>query len=280
MLEYLNSRFDWQDADLVSALDEVSLWSAAFGLMLLDHLELHTDMTVLDVGCGNGFPLLELSQRLGPSSYLYGLDLWQRALERIKFKITSLGIGNVGPVRGDAALMGFKDESFDLIVSNLGINNFESPGRVMPECFRVSKAGGRIALTTNPEGHMQEFYDVFRETLQESGLGHLLAELEGHIRHRLPAAHIVTLLEKAGFGDSRTVERSLTMGFVDGTAFLGHYFIRCGFLAAWKAIVPVQDLERVFARLEANLNAAAREQGVLKVTVPMAYIEARKSLTS
>jgi arsenite methyltransferase len=280
MLEYLDSRFDWQDGDLVSALDEVSLWSAAFGLLMLDHLELHPGMTVLDVGCGNGFPLLELSQRLGPSSYLCGLDLWQRALERIKFKINRLGIHNVGPVRGDAALMGFKDESFDLIVSNVGINNFESPERVIVECFRVSKPGGRIALTTNPAGHMQEFYDVYRETLQESGLGHLQAELEGHIRHRLPAACIVTLLEKAGFGDSRTVERSLTMRFADGTAFLRHYFIRCGFLPAWKAIVPAQDLERVFARLEANLNAAAREQGVLKVTVPMAYIEARKSLTS
>ena len=66
MTEYLARGTPYFTApDTVAAYDELPLWCAMAGLFLLEHLPLPRGATVLDVGCGTGFPLLELAQRLG-----------------------------------------------------------------------------------------------------------------------------------------------------------------------------------------------------------------------
>ena len=59
---------DLTDPATVALYDELPIWSAPFGLPLLDAVELRPGLTVLDVGCGTGFPLLELAERLGPGA--------------------------------------------------------------------------------------------------------------------------------------------------------------------------------------------------------------------
>jgi precorrin-6B methylase 2 len=68
--DYPSFEADLSRPEAVSAYDELPLWSAMFGLLMLRHLELRRDMRVPDVGCGTGFPLLELAQRLGPTCHV------------------------------------------------------------------------------------------------------------------------------------------------------------------------------------------------------------------
>ena len=72
--------------------------------------------------------------------------------KRIKSKIKIYGLKNVSVVQGDAADMPFEDDYFDLVVSNLGINNFKDFDKVLNELYRVTKPGGQLAFTTNPPG--------------------------------------------------------------------------------------------------------------------------------
>jgi ubiquinone/menaquinone biosynthesis C-methylase UbiE len=276
MKEYLKNQLDWKDPELVSVTDEIPLWSAPFGLMLLDRVPLKPGINVLDVGFGTGFPILELAQRLGESSTVYGIDSWTGAIQRVKQKIDILGIKNVKLVEGDAASMTFENNFFDLIVSNLGINNFENIEAIFNECSRVAKPGARIALTTNPKGHMEEFYRVLEVTMRELDLNPLLEKLETHIDHRHSMEKVCRLLGKAGFKIVSTQQTSFSMRFLNGGAFLNHALIRHGFLHAWKAIFPQEELNRVFTRLEKNLDAEAGKKKELKITIPMAYIEGEK----
>lgn len=81
MRSYLGQKFDSNDPILISIMDELPLWSAPFGLKLLEWVVMKPNMNVLDLGCGTGFPLIELANRLGPSCRLYGLDPWYAALQ-------------------------------------------------------------------------------------------------------------------------------------------------------------------------------------------------------
>jgi ubiquinone/menaquinone biosynthesis C-methylase UbiE len=123
MKDYLKLVVDTKDPNLVSVIDELPLWSAPFGLRLLDIIELKKNINVLDLGCGLGFPLIELSQRLGQTSQVYGIDPWTEALDRVRYKLQVYNIKNVKLVNGFAENMPFDTDYFDLIASNNGINN-------------------------------------------------------------------------------------------------------------------------------------------------------------
>ncbi len=276
MTEYLRSQVDLNNADAVSAYDELPLWSAMFGLLLLRHVPLKAITKVLDVGCGTGFPLFELAQRLGPGSVACGLDPWEAAVNKARFKMKVWGIQNVELHVGDASSMTFRDFEFDLIVSNLGINNFADQETVLRECHRVLKSSGRLALTTNPQGHMQEFYKVFESTLQQLGKTEALPALNKNIEHRATIARITDLLDRSGFTLRKVHEETSSMRFANGSALFRHYFIRLGFLDGWKGVVDAKEQDEVFSLLESNLNEVAFRNGELLLTIPMAYIEAEK----
>ncbi len=272
MIEYLN--FEFRDSpDSVNTYDELPLWSAPFGLLLLKNVELESNITVLDIGCGTGFPLIEIAQRLGQSCKVFGLDPWVNAHTRVKQKIKSYEVFNVELIGGVGEYIPFGTSQIDLIVSNLGINNFDNPDRVFGECFRVLRTNGKVALTTNLFGHWKEFYDEFARTLSELDRPNLITKLREHEEHRGTIDAISALLLRNGFVVSRHFEDQFEMRFLNGSSFLRHHFTKLGFLDAWKKIVPQPDWQMVFTELEMNLNRLADRQGHLRLTVPMAYIE-------
>jgi arsenite methyltransferase len=257
--------------------DELPLWSAPFGLLLLERVPLRRGWTYLDVGAGTGFLSLELAQRCGPETTVIAVDPWGRATARLREKIARLGIGNVRVLEADAAEMGLPDASVDAVVSNLGINNFENAGAVLAACHRAARPGAPLCLTTNLTGHMSEFYDVFRETLVELGRTDRLASLDAHIARRGTVLSVSRLLEDAGFGVESVHERAFPMRFADGSALLRHAFVRLGFLSGWKSVAGPESLEVTFQALEGNLNARARRDGELGLTIPWVCVEARRS---
>ena len=271
--EYLEFQADLDNPGIVAAHDELPLWSACFGLMLLEHVPLGRNLKVLDVGCGSGFPALELAQRLGPTCTVVGLDPWEAALERARFKARVWGVKNVELVQGDAIAMPFADAHFDLIVSNLGLNNFRDPAATLAECRRVMKPAAKLALTTNLQGHMAEFYGIFESTLHSLNQTAALDSLRQHIAHRATVEGIGALLARNRLRVTKVRETASVMRFSDGSALLRHYFIKLGFLDAWRTVVAPAERERVFSLLEANLNNWAQSRHDLALTIPMAYVE-------
>jgi arsenite methyltransferase len=270
MSDYLDSKFDWTDPAVVSAFDDLSLWSSMAGMLLLEHVPLKPGIRALDVACGTGFPLLELAERLGPTSTVAGVDLSETALDRARQKANVRGIHNVEIIRADAAALPWPDQTFDLIISNLGINNFANPSAAFRECFRVAKTDATLALATNLVGHMHEFYEAFRQTLIDLGLSDLLPRLDSHIAHRTTIDKTNALLQQAGFIPTRSETRTIPTRFANGSALFHHSLIRAGFLPAWIEVVHGHDPAAIFASLETKLNHE------LRLTVPFAYIDARK----
>ncbi len=86
MLNFLDD-VDLEDPSFAEIYDELPLWSAPFGRMLLDRVPLDKNGTILDVGCGTGFSTLELAQRCGPGANVIAVDPWGAGLETDSFRI-------------------------------------------------------------------------------------------------------------------------------------------------------------------------------------------------
>lgn len=263
--------------------DELPLWSAPFGLMLLERVPLGPALAYLDVGAGTGFVALELAERCGPGARVIAVDPWGAALARLRRKLAQRGLANVSVLEQDAAALDLPAGSVDVIVSNLGIQNFADAGAVLRACCRVAKPGAPLLTTTNLSGHFAEFYDVYRGVLAELGRQSRLPALEERVGRRGTVASVTRLLEAAGFEVSGAEVREFKLRFASGSAFLRHYFIRLGFMDGFKAIAAGEGegqgpMAATFELLERRLNERARAHGELALTVPAACFEARKPL--
>jgi len=276
MPDFLHRTYDLNQPEMASAFDQVSFWSARFGLFLFKHLKLRPNLNILDLACGTGFPLFELAQVYGTSCQVTGIDNWKEAVERARSKLNTYQVPNIKILEADAAHLPFQESEFDLIVSNLGVNNFTDPYAVFAECFRVAKPKARIVLTTNITGHMSEFYAVFRQTLLELQKPAYLERLHMHEAHRGTIESISGMLQATGFRIVNAAEEAFHLRYLDGSALFNHLLTQLGFLDGWRRVVDPEDEEHVFALLENKLNQIARAHGELCMTVPMLYLEGEK----
>jgi SAM-dependent methyltransferase len=263
-------------AEFGDLYDELPLWSAPFGLMLLDRVPLEPGLTIVDVGAGTGFLTIELAERSGAGTQVIAVDPWKAAMDRLRRKIAQRGLDNIRLLEQDASTIDLPDRSVDVLVSNLGINNFANPDVVLRECHRIARPGATLLLATNLAGHMAEFYEVYRGVLLDLGQHDRLAVLDAHVAHRGSVESVSRLLAGAGFEVSHVVTSSFRMRFADGSALLRHHFIRLGFVPGWKAIAAEGSPGAAFDLLEQRLDAVAAERGGLALTIPTACFEARK----
>jgi arsenite methyltransferase len=264
------------DADDVSLRDELPLWSAPFGLALLEAVVLRPRMAVLDVGSGTGFPALELAERLGRAGRVIGVDPSAPGTRRSRDKARAYEAPNVVFVRSVAERLPVRTSQVDLVVSNNGFNNVVDLGQALRECRRVCREGAQLVLTMNLAETMRLLYDELAGALVDCGLESSLEVMEAHIRRkRPPLAEVREALEGAGFRVVAERHDGFSLRFQGGAALLAHHLIRHGFLPAWRAVPPEDRVEAVFARLRQRLDSVAAARGELRLEVPFVCLDCR-----
>jgi len=101
---------------------------------------------VLDVGCGTGVTTVTAARK---GAKVTGLDLTPALLERAKFNATQAGV-SIEWHEGDVEALPFKDQQFDVVISQFGHMFAPRPAIAVAEMLRVLKPGGRIAFSTWP----------------------------------------------------------------------------------------------------------------------------------
>jgi SAM-dependent methyltransferase len=114
---------------------------------LFQRLPLDGGDFVLDVAAGTG----HVARRLAPKvRAVVALDATPAMLEQGQEHAPR----NVLFVRGDAALLPFLDDSFEVVVTRFAIHHFDDPRVQLAEMRRVLRPGGRLAvadLIAHPE---------------------------------------------------------------------------------------------------------------------------------
>jgi len=278
MSNYLATSYDLNNKELISIIDELPLWSAPFGLQLLEKIIYRKNITALDIGSGTGFPLLEVAMRLGNSCKLYGLDPWEAAIERIKMKISVCGLNNIELITGIAEKIPLPDNSVELIFSNNGLNNVDDIDSVIRECKRICKPGAQFVFSYNTDKTMNEFYSVMEEILVEKNMTTQLGLMKEHIyKKRKPVDEYLELLKKYSFSVDDISEYKFDFRFVDGTTMLNHFLIRLAFIESWKNIIPESSQAEIFSEIEKRLNTISNNDLVLRLTIPFVVISAHKN---
>jgi ubiquinone/menaquinone biosynthesis C-methylase UbiE len=276
MKKYLSNDFDL--TGYVNVSDECSIWSAPFGLKLLDYIDYKQNITAIDIGFGTGFPLTEIALRLGESSLVYGIDPWTDAIARAKTKIEYYRISNIKIFEGVAESIPLKDNSVDLVVSNNGINNAGDINQVISECSRIIKPGGQFVQTMNLDKSMFEFYGQFKIILSDLGMTKEIELMNNHIhKKRRPLDEMISMVQEHGFFIKDLDHDQFNYRFSNGTAMLNHYFIRLAFMDSWIKLLPENRTEQVFDKIEKRFNEQAKIFGGIKLSIPFVLINAIKS---
>jgi SAM-dependent methyltransferase len=121
---------------------------------LLTGMDLRGDERVLDLGCGRGAVLLTAA-KLVPRGKAVGVDIWRADQTGNSMQATWANADVEGVAdrvelhTRDMTDLGFPDESFDLVVSNLAIHNLPSNDArrsAIDEAVRVLRPGGHVVV--------------------------------------------------------------------------------------------------------------------------------------
>jgi SAM-dependent methyltransferase len=255
-------------------------WSSPFGNLLLNVFQGYAHQPgwqVVDVGCGLGYPTLDLARQLGQDVDVAGVDVWGAGIEHARARASELRLKNVAFLVADVAACDLPDQSFDAATCNLGLTAFAQPAAALKGIARLLQPNGPLILTTSLKGTMQAFFETYRAVLDDLGLLDLSWDVERLMHLQPTLERVEALLDMAGFTIDHTFSDEFALEFPDGSTFLRSPMVGLNFLHRWRGVIRDLSLRRVvFNEIERRLNARAAIRGRLDVMTPMLCVTARR----
>lgn len=102
---------------------------------------------VLDLGSGAGNDCFVARALVGESGKVTGLDMTEQMIKKARENCNKLKFTNVEFVLGDIEKMPFKNDRFDVVISNCVLNLVPDKSKAFSEIYRVLKPGGRFCVS-------------------------------------------------------------------------------------------------------------------------------------
>lgn len=158
--------------------------------------------SVLDIGMGTGW----LTNRLGfylPEAHIVGLDFASGMLEEAQKKWADFTV-----VQADARVMPFKNETFNVLLSNLAYQWIRDLPQAFSENNRILRHKGKMYITLFGHGTFQEMFTALEQTR--------LSGKEHTVFRRLPKIEEVQReFEAVGFMDVQSSQEIIRVHFSD-----------------------------------------------------------------
>jgi arsenite methyltransferase len=186
----------YESSELAALPDDVASFSLGCGNPLAI-AALNPGEVVVDLGSGGGLDAFLAARKVGPTGFVYGVDMTDDMLALARRNAEKAGVTNVEFRKGNIEALPLPDDSVDVIISNCVINLSPDKEQTLDEAFRVLKSGGRLAVSDI----------VIDGTLDDLPLSEVQVRAAlnwaGCIAGALTRTHYETLLADAGFTDIR-----------------------------------------------------------------------------
>jgi ubiquinone/menaquinone biosynthesis C-methylase UbiE len=224
--------------------------------LMVDFAEVGGEDTVLDVACGPGIVSCFFARY---ASHVTGLDIVPAMLERAKRLQAENRLPNLNWASGESTALPFADDSFDRVVTRFSFHHYLEPQAAITEMMRVCKPGGvLLVVDVAPSPDAQEHFNHW-EVLRDPSHTCALTELE-----------MRSLGENAGLHLMRQANFHMQM---DLEGLLGSSFPKPGNAEKIRALFE-EDIRK---RTDALGVSASRDNGVVRLTYPIAVMAWRKS---
>jgi ubiquinone/menaquinone biosynthesis C-methylase UbiE len=87
------------------------------------------------------------ARRVGPTGFVYGVDMTDEMLDLARRNAAEADITNVAFLRGDIEAIPLPDAKVDLVISNCVVNLSVDKPAVFAEVHRVLRPGGRVGIS-------------------------------------------------------------------------------------------------------------------------------------
>lgn len=110
-------------------------------------------MKVLEIGCSLGTNIWMFNALFYNAGRIefYGVDISPKAIKEAEDYKQKIELKNCFFTVGNAERLGFKDDSFDIVVCTEVLEHLPNPNETLKEIYRVLKLGG-VAIITTPNG--------------------------------------------------------------------------------------------------------------------------------
>ena len=114
-------------------------------------LKINKGETILEIGFGTGYALMNIAKLVGKNNYVYGIDISPKMVELTNKKIKSRSLADrVKLTCGDALKLPYCNNKFDAIFLSFTLELFDTPeiSEILKEIKRVLRSNGRLGVVS------------------------------------------------------------------------------------------------------------------------------------
>lgn len=124
---------------------------------LIEGAQIEEGEIVLDVAGGAGEPSLTIAELVGPNGLVTVTDIAPEMVAAAESEAQRRGLSNVTFKQCAADALPFESNSFDAVISRLGVMFFPNPLAALREMLRVTKREGLMALAVWGKSELNPF---------------------------------------------------------------------------------------------------------------------------
>jgi len=135
-------------------------WLGPATELMLDQARIAPGARVLDLAAGAGGQTIAAARRVGPTGSVVATDISPAILEFAASEARAAGLANVEVREMDGENLDLEDESFDAVISRVGLIYFPDRQRALHEIHRVLRPGGRISAIVYSTADRNAFFSI------------------------------------------------------------------------------------------------------------------------